>query len=132
MASVRSTNTKPEMIVRKTLFSFGYRYRLHCSHLPGKPDIVLPKYHLAIFVHGCFWHHHEDCNKSKYPSTNREFWVKKIESNVARDRKITAELEAMKWCVLIIWECETKKPNWIKRIQPFLLQPNTKIGLGEI
>ena|SRR5271157_871644 len=119
MANVKSRNTKPEMVVRKLLFSMGYRYRINYSRLPGKPDIVLPKYHSAIFVHGCFWHHHKGCSKSKYPSTNHEFWVRKIVSNVKRDRKNIASLERLGWKVLVIWECETKRADLHQKIQRY-------------
>lgn len=111
MASVKSKDTRPELIVRKLLFSMGYRYRINYSQLPGKPDIVLPKHRLAIFVHGCFWHHHRGCSKSKYPVTNHLFWVQKIRTNVKRDRRNIAKLKGLGWKVMVIWECETETAN---------------------
>lgn len=113
MSGIRGKNTKPEMIVRRALHKAGYRYRLHAKDLPGKPDIVLPKYRTVIFVHGCFWHHH-DCKNFKWPKTREEFWRKKIEGNVKRDKRAYAALEALGWKVVIIWECETreKKDNF--------------------
>jgi len=107
MSLVAQKNTKPEMIVRKFLHSLGFRYRLHRKDLPGKPDIVLPKYKLAIFVHGCFWHRHPGCKKSTIPSTNREYWLKKFRDNIERDKKVQKELKELNWLPLVIWECET-------------------------
>lgn len=108
MSRIRSKDTKPEIIVRKKLFSLGYRYRLHAKELPGKPDIVLPKYKTAIFVHGCFWHRHQNCKKSTTPIANKEFWREKFRRNVARDRRNKKNLELLGWKVLFVWECETR------------------------
>lgn len=108
MSGIRGKNTKPEMIVRRALHKAGYRYRLHVKELPGKPDIVLPKYKTVIFVHGCFWHHH-NCKNFKWPKTREDFWRKKIEGNVERDQKAYAQLEAQGWKVIVIWECETRE-----------------------
>lgn len=105
MSGIRGKDTKPEMIVRKALHRAGYRYRLHVKDLPGKPDIVLPKYKTVIFVHGCFWHRH-DCEKFKWPKTRPEFWREKIEGNVERDRETVSDLEKLGWKVLLVWECE--------------------------
>lgn len=107
MSQIRGTDTKPEQIVRKYLFSKGLRYRKNVSALPGKPDIVLPKYRTVIFVHGCFWHKH-DCGRFVWPKSNPDYWRTKIEGNVARDARHRAELEAAGWRVLIVWECELK------------------------
>jgi DNA mismatch endonuclease, patch repair protein len=107
MSGIRGKDTKPEMIVRRALHKAGFRYRLHEKKLPGKPDIVLPKYKTAIFVHGCFWHGH-GCKDFKWPKSRVEFWRDKIEGNVARDRREMAALGKMGWQVLIVWECETK------------------------
>ena len=104
MSRVRGRNTRPELYVRRAVWSYGFRYRLHLSSLPGTPDLVLPKYRLAVFVHGCFWHQH-GCPKSKRPSTNREFWDRKLDGNVDRDVRDRTRLENMGWFVVVIWEC---------------------------
>lgn len=108
MAKVSGKETKPEIIVRKFLFSNGLRYRKNVKSLPGTPDVVLKKYKTIIFVHGCFWHGHESCRASKLPSTNVEFWVDKREKNLERDKNKILQLEDMGWKVLIVWECEIK------------------------
>ena len=108
MSKVRSQSTGPEIIVRKYLHSLGFRFRLHSKKLPGTPDIVLRKYQSVIFVHGCFWHHHKGCRRSKMPSSNMEFWDTKISTNIRRDKRNTSKLKQLGWRVLIIWECETK------------------------
>jgi DNA mismatch endonuclease (patch repair protein) len=108
MAKIKGKNTRPEMIVRKFLFSKGYRYRIHDSRYPGSPDIVLPKYHTAIFVHGCFWHGHANCRASHLPTTNIEYWQEKIRQNIERDRKKIELLEKDGWNVIVIWECRVK------------------------
>ena len=105
MSHIRSTNSKPEEIVRKYLFSKGLRYRKNVRTLPGKPDIVLRKYKTIIFVNGCFWHKH-DCGRFVMPSSNIEYWTKKINRNVERDKSNTEQLEAQGWRVLTIWECQ--------------------------
>ena len=106
MSRIRSRHTKPEVIVRSLLHRSGYRFKINDSKLPGRPDIVLPKYKTVIFVHGCFWHRHENCSKATTPSTNKEYWTKKFRNNVSRDNKVKKELEKLKWRVIIIWECE--------------------------
>lgn len=108
MSRIKGKDTKPEEIVRKYLFSQGFRYRKNDKRLPGKPDIVLPKYKTVIFINGCFWHKHEGCRYFVWPKSNTEFWREKIEATVERDKKKTAELVAAGWRVLIIWECELK------------------------
>jgi DNA mismatch endonuclease (patch repair protein) len=108
MARVKGKNTKPELIVRRGLHRLGYRFRLHRGDLPGRPDIVLPKYRTAIFVHGCFWHRHPGCSKASTPKTRADFWLDKFATNVARDGRNVEALEAGGWQVLIVWECETK------------------------
>ena len=110
MSHIRSTNSKPEEIVRKYLFSKGLRYRKNVRTLPGKPDIVLRKYKTIIFVNGCFWHKH-DCGRFVMPSSNIEYWTKKINRNVERDKSNTEQLEAQGWRVLTIWECQLKKKS---------------------
>ncbi len=110
MSAVKGKNTAPETLVRKALHSLGYRFRLHRNDLPGKPDIVLPKHHLCIFVHGCFWHQHPGCSRSARPVTNTDFWNAKLDGNVARDKRDIEGLQELGWRVCIVWECETKKP----------------------
>jgi len=109
-------HTKPEEIVRKYLFSKGFRYRKNDARYPGKPDIVLPKYKTIIFIHGCFWHQHLGCKAARIPDTNSEFWKSKFEKNIARDAKEKRELEEAGWKVIILWECEisTKKKREIR------------------
>lgn len=106
MSKISGKGTKPEILVRKYLFSQGFRYRKNVKDLPGKPDIVLPKYKAVIFVNGCFWHGHENCKKATLPATNTEFWREKISNNIIRDEKTYAELSSMGYKVLIIWQCE--------------------------
>lgn len=108
MSHIRSTNTKPEEIVRKYLFSKGFRYRKNVRALPGCPDIVLPKYKTVIFVNGCFWHKH-DCPRFVWPSSNEDYWRPKIQRNVERDQHNMDSLRSDGWKVIIIWECELKK-----------------------
>lgn len=106
MSQIRSKNTKPELIVRKFLFKNGFRYNLHVKDLPGKPDIVLPKYKTVIFINGCFWHGHKNCKNAKTPVENRSFWIDKITTNGVRDRKNIHLLKNENWKVFIIWECQ--------------------------
>lgn len=108
MSKISASETKPEVRVRKYLFSEGLRYRKNDKRFPGKPDIVLSKYQTVIFVHGCFWHHHRNCSKSALPSTNRKFWEKKILGNSERDKKHTKALKKLGWKVIIIWQCQIK------------------------
>ena len=108
MSCIKGKNTKPEEIVRKYLFSQGFRYRKNDKRLPGTPDIVLPKHKTVIFVNGCFWHGHQGCRYFVVPKTNTEFWINKINNNRIRDQKKISELEAMGWKVIAIWECELK------------------------
>jgi len=107
MGRIRQKNTKPELLVRQYLYSLGYRYRLHRIDLPGSPDIVLPKYKLAIFVHGCFWHHHPGCKRAKIPKSRKEWWSKKFKNNQMRDARAIKSLKDMGWKVKVVWECET-------------------------
>lgn len=108
MSRIRSTNSKPEEIVRKYLFAQGFRYRKNVKKLPGCPDIVLPKYKTVIFVNGCFWHKH-DCPRFVWPSSNQEYWIPKIQRNTKRDSQNAALLKDQGWNVITIWECELKK-----------------------
>lgn len=108
MAAIKGKDTKPEMIVRKYLFSRGLRYRVQVKKLPGRPDIVMRKYKTVVFVDGCFWHGHEGCRYFRLPKSNVEFWRQKIERNKARDARNEAELEALGWRVLRVWECDIR------------------------
>lgn len=109
MSRIRSKNTKSEEMVRKFLFSQGFRYRKNDARLPGKPDIVLPKYKTVIFVNGCFWHKHEGCKYFVWPKSNEKFWQAKINANVSRDQENMKRLTKLGWNVIVIWECELKK-----------------------
>lgn len=108
MSNVKSKNTKPEILVRKFLFSHGYRYRVNRKDLPGKPDIVLPKYKTVVFINGCFWHGHENCKYATIPETNHDFWLTKISGNVERDKLTREKLTLMGWRVIDIWQCQLK------------------------
>jgi len=108
MLNIRGEDTKPEILVRKFLFSKGFRYRVNDKRYPGKPDIVMPKYRTVIFIHGCFWHGHENCKASALPETNSDFWKKKISDNVDRDRKNIKKLRKSGWNVIVVWLCEIK------------------------
>ena len=109
MAAIHSASTKPELLLRKSLWRLGFRFRVNDKRLPGKPDIVLPKYRTVIFVHGCFWHGHKDCKNYTVPKTNTDFWTAKIARNRQRDQDTWRQLEAKGWAVIIVWECELKK-----------------------
>jgi DNA mismatch endonuclease (patch repair protein) len=106
MQLIRASDTKPELLVRRLLFHLGYRYRLHANDLPGKPDIVFRSRHKVIFVHGCFWHGHEDCRMGRPPKSNVKFWTAKITSNRERDERVGHELERLGYTSLVIWQCE--------------------------
>jgi DNA mismatch endonuclease (patch repair protein) len=110
MRSVRNRHTQPEIAVRRAAHKLGYRFRLHRKDLPGTPDIVFPRLRVVFFVHGCFWHQHADCSRSRLPTTRRRFWKKKLLQNVARDAKATKLLQASGWRVCEIWECQTRNP----------------------
>lgn len=116
MSGIRGKDTKPEIIVRKWLHAHGYRFRLHRKDLPGKPDIVLPRYRTVIFVHGCFWHRHEGCKYAATPATRAEWWQEKFRQNVAHDAKVRQELENLGWRVIVIWECEVKRGEFDAKI----------------
>lgn len=109
MAAIKGKDTKPEMIVRKYLFSRGLRFRVQVRKLPGNPDIVLPRYRTVIFVNGCFWHGHEGCRYFRLPKSNIEFWEQKIKNNVARDVRNENELKSLGWRVIRVWECDIKR-----------------------
>ncbi|WDF78411.1 very short patch repair endonuclease [Mucilaginibacter sp. KACC 22773] len=109
MSQIKGKNTKPELLVRKFLHKNGFRYRLHVKDMPGKPDIVLPKYKTVIFIHGCFWHGHEGCRYYVVPKTRTEWWLNKINGNTVNDSKAETALIAAGWNIIKIWECELKK-----------------------
>lgn len=111
MSRIAGKDTKPEELVRKYLFSKGFRYRKNVRKLPGTPDVVLPKYRTVIFVNGCFWHGHEGCKYFVWPKNNAEFWRQKIETNISRDQRKEAQLRDMGWNVMIVWECELRPPK---------------------
>ena len=111
MSRIRGKDTKPELTLRSMLHRVGYRYRLYDKKLPGRPDIVLPKYRTAIFVNGCFWHRHEGCPDATTPGTRTAFWKDKFECTVKRDKLKTAELESLGWKVITVWECDLRKDS---------------------
>ena len=117
MSCIKGKGTKPEEIVRKYLFSQGFRYRKNDKRLPGTPDIVLPKYRIVIFVNGCFWHGHEGCKYFVWPKNNADFWKKKIEQNIARDKRDFILLQGAGWRVIVVWECSLKKNVCIKTLE---------------
>ena len=109
MSRIKGKDTKPEMLVRRFLHAQGFRYRLHVKDLPGKPDIVLPKYKTVIFIHGCFWHGHEDCKYYVVPKTRTEWWLNKINSNIANDKKVAKILKQEGWKIITLWGCQLKQ-----------------------
>ena len=109
MMAIHSSATKPELLLRHALWRQGFRYLVNDKRLPGRPDIVLPKYRAVVFVHGCFWHGHKGCKNYTVPKTNTEFWVAKVARNQERDQEVWRQLEAKGWFVIIVWECELKK-----------------------
>ena len=121
MSRIRSTNSKPEEIVRKYLFSQGFRYRKNVRKLPGCPDIVLPKYHTVVFVNGCFWHKH-DCPRFVWPLTNQGYWKSKILRNIERDKSNIEKLKLLGWRVITVWECELKKASRDGRLEQLIVE----------
>ena len=111
MSRIHSASTKPELKLRHSLWRLGFRYRTNDKSLPGRPDIVLPKFRTVVFMHGCFWHGHKGCPTSHIPKTNTEFWMAKVARNQERDQEVWRELEAKGWSVIIVWECQLKKAN---------------------
>lgn len=131
MSAVGHEDTAPELKVRKYLFSHGFRYRKNDKRYPGHPDIVLPKYRTVIFVNGCFWHQHQGCPKAQIPKSNVEYWQKKLNRNVERDKKEKQELEDLGWFVIIIWECElSNKEKADKRLDALVRDLRCRCRLG--
>ncbi|WP_083233320.1 very short patch repair endonuclease [Planctopirus hydrillae] len=121
MSRIRNRDTKPELIVRSLLHRMGYRFRLHRKDLPGKPDIVLPKYRTVIFVHGCFWHRHHNCRYASTPQSHTAFWNAKFATTIERDREVRRQLRKLAWHVIVVWECEiTAEHSLQKKISTFL------------
>jgi DNA mismatch endonuclease, patch repair protein len=121
MAAVHSKNTSPELLVRRYLWSHGIRYRIHLANLPGKPDISIPRYKIAIFVHGCFWHGHENCSLGRLPKSKVEYWRNKIGNNKLRDRRVIEQLEAEGWRCIIIWHCQLRTKHAANKTLPIFL-----------
>jgi DNA mismatch endonuclease (patch repair protein) len=115
MSRIRAKNTKPELIVRSLIHRLGFRYRLHVRSLPGCPDIVLPRWKSVVFVHGCFWHRHRGCSLAYTPKSRTEFWVSKLEGNASRDRNSTKLLKKQGWKPLVVWECELRDADKLRR-----------------
>lgn len=130
MSHIKGKDTKPEMIVRRYIHAAGYRYSLHSSKLPGKPDIVLRRLKSVIFVHGCFWHGHENCKYFRLPSTNTGFWENKINTNIDRDKRNIDELEKAGWNVIVIWECDLKNKEKRQQTLDDLLRKLSVIANG--
>jgi DNA mismatch endonuclease (patch repair protein) len=134
MARIRSSNTQPELAVRRLLHSMGFRFRLHRQNLPGRPDLVLPRHRLAIFVHGCFWHQHPRCKLASHPKTRQDYWNPKLAGNVERDRRNAAQLLASGWRVEVVWECDARIPDRLmsrlKEITAGLQRSTKPKGLG--
>jgi len=125
MSKVSGKETKPEIIVRKFLFAQGFRYRKNDKRLPGKPDIVLPKYKTMIFVHGCFWHGHQNCKKSALPQTNYEFWKNKIQGNTERDKSNQKQLKKLGWKIIVVWQCRIKNRELFEKTMKSVVQKIT-------
>ena len=121
MSRVKGRDTTPEILVRSFLHRMGLRFRIHRRDLPGKPDIVLPRHGKVIFVHGCFWHGHKRCLRSQRPTTHKGFWNRKLDQNIERDKRFRRRLWRMGWKVLVVWECETRKPEkLLQKLERFL------------
>lgn len=133
MAAIHSASTKPELKLRQALWRLGFRYRVNDKRLPGKPDIVLPKYRTVIFIHGCFWHGHKDCKFYTVPKSNTEFWTAKITRNQQRDQEEWRQLESKGWSVIIVWECQLKKAvleETIRRVKDELFRNGIQYQKG--
>lgn len=126
MKGIRSRNTKPEIIVRSWLHKNGYRFRLHRKDLPGRPDLVLPKWETVILINGCFFHHHEGCRLAYIPKTRTEWWMEKFKVNAERDERNIRQLESLGWQVLVIWECQVRDGSYKSTILEHLLKISSK------
>ena len=127
MSRVKGRDTKPEILVRSVVHRMGYRFRVHRRDLPGNPDVVLPRHGKVIFVHGCFWHGHKRCPRSTRPTTNKGFWNEKLDRNIERDKRFQRKLGSMGWKVLVVWQCETRKPEeLLAKLERFLDDESTK------
>ncbi|ULB09181.1 DNA mismatch endonuclease Vsr [Cereibacter azotoformans] len=135
MSGIRGKNTKPELVLRRSLHAAGYRFRLHAKGVPGKPDIVMPKYRAVILVHGCFWHRHDGCRYSTLPSTRTEFWMAKFKANVARDEVVRAALLEAGWRVATVWECALRTEAGVSDaragIETWLRGTDAELDLGK-
>ena len=121
MRRIRSKDTNPELVLRRLIHGLGYRFRLHRKDLPGRPDLVFAKRRKIVFVHGCFWHQHPDCREGRIPSSRLDYWVPKLKQNQIRDAESRARLEEQGWSVLVVWECELKDTNAVrKKVELFL------------
>ncbi|WP_420398161.1 very short patch repair endonuclease [Nioella sp.] len=121
MSGIRGKDTRPELLLRRALHARGFRYRLHPKTMSGRPDMVLPKYRVAVFVHGCFWHRHEGCRFASTPATRPEFWAAKFAANIRRDQKVVATLSEDGWRIAIVWECALKKHDDVHRTVEYLV-----------
>lgn len=131
MSRVGGKDTKLELIVRSLLHKMGYRFRIHRTDLPGNPDITLPRHKKVIFVHGCFWHGHIECSRAKRPSTNQEFWQKKLDRNIERDGQNLAKLAALGWTFLVVWQCEVKNvPKLRQKLEIFMEKDTEQSGIS--
>lgn len=127
MSRVKGRNTAPEILIRSILHRMGFRFRIHRRDLPGNPDIVLPLHSKVIFVHGCFWHGHKRCPRSKRPTTRKGFWNRKLDQNIERDKHSQLELQRMGWKVLVVWECQTRKlEKLFSKLQKFMIEDSKK------
>ena len=136
MSGIRGKNTKPELALRLAMHARGFRYRLHAKDIQGRPDLVFPKYHAAVFVHGCFWHRHAECRYTTVPSTRPEFWRSKFEANTARDIAVSTNLIEAGWRVATVWECGLRKADQVdaatRILSTWLLSNDSQLEIGKI
>ena len=133
MSRIRSKNTKPELRVRSLLHGLGYRFRLHSPKLPGKPDIVLPKYRTVVFVHGCFWHRHRGCKYAYKPKSRQEFWERKFSDNVNRHSEVVRELLERGWKILVVWECQVRHLDSVgERLEEYISQQERSLYVYDL
>lgn len=128
MGRIRGKDTRPELALRRLLHGLGYRFRLHRRDLPGRPDLVFPGRRKAIFLHGCFWHRHQGCRNATIPKSSADFWTAKFRANVDRDARNLADLAALGWDVLVVWECELKAVDLEARLRTFLGPPGSEVS----